>query len=180
MLRIRLAQACEDGGIPMESLAEAVRAGHLSLAFLELWPFERAAGAVQTYAELAEETDVPFPTLQRAVEAFGFARPEHSHVVAEGAGAVASLVGRALALGVVDEVTSIRLGHHHVESLRRIASVETDVYHANIEMPLLRSGAGERATMEQAGEIGVSLVGLLDEVVMATYRRRSSSRGPST
>src|SRR5262245_75754 len=43
VLKIRLARACEEGGLPMEGIAEAVRAGHLSFAFVESWPL-RALG----------------------------------------------------------------------------------------------------------------------------------------
>jgi hypothetical protein len=61
----------------MEGIAKAIRAGHLSFAFIESWPFERwAARGPRTHAELATEVGLPFESLQRIVEAFGFARPE--------------------------------------------------------------------------------------------------------
>lgn len=172
-IKIRFAQACEEGGIPIEALAEAIRQGRLSFAFVETWPFERdGSPTARTYGALAEEIGVPFPTLRRALEAFGFTRPEPTHLVGDDARAVASLIGRALAIGIVDEVTTIRLGHFYAESLRRIALAETEIYHARIEMPLLDAGAAQLATLEQAAQIGVSMVGLLEGAVLATYHRQ--------
>jgi DNA-binding transcriptional MerR regulator len=87
VMKIRVARACEEGGLPMEGIAKAIRAGHLSFAFIESWPFERwAARGPQTHAELATEVGLPVESLQRIVEAFGFARPEPGDAVVEAAG----------------------------------------------------------------------------------------------
>ena len=172
-LKIRLALECEEGGIPMAGMTEAIRAGYLSFAFVETWPFERqGARGVPTHLELAEEAGLSIDSLQRIVEAFGFARPEPGDLVAEGERPIAVVMGEALARGIVDEVTAVRLAHVYAEALRRIAAAETEIYHSGIEMPLLRSGIGERATMDRASEIGGSLVGLLDDALLATYRRQ--------
>jgi hypothetical protein len=74
--------------------------------------------------------------------------------------------------GVIDEPAAVRLASVYVESLRRLAAAESEVYHAGVEMPLLRSGAGERRSMEMASEIGVEFMPLLDQAVFAAYRRQ--------
>jgi adenylate cyclase len=173
VLKIRVARACEEGGLPMEGIAEAIRAGHLSFAFIESWPFERwAARGPRTHAELAEEVGLPFESLQRIMEAFGFARPERGDAIVEAERPVAALVGRAVAVGLVDEAASVRFGNVYAEALRRIASVEVEVYHSGIEMPLLRSGLGARRTMELAEEVTEEVTELLDEALIAVYRRQ--------
>ena len=173
LLKIRVARACEEGGLPMEGMARAIRAGHLSFAFLESWPFERwAARGPQTHAELATEVGLRFESLQRIVEAFGFARPEPEDAVVEAERPVARLMGRAVALGFVDEAASVRFGNLFAEVLRRIASVEVEVYHSGVEMPLLRSGVGERRTTELAEELSEGISELLGEALMAVYRRQ--------
>ncbi len=173
VLKIRVARACEEGGLPMEGMAKAIQAGHLSFAFCESWPFERwAARGPRTHAELAKEVRLPFESLQRIVEAFGFARPEPGDAVVAAERPVASLMGRAMELGFVDEATSVRFGNVYAEALRRIALVETEVYHSGVEMPLLRSGLGERRAMELASEAGEGFTELLDEALMAVYRRQ--------
>ena len=173
VLKIRVAQACEEGGLPMEGMAKAIRAGHLSFAFVESWPFDRwAARGPGTHAELAEEVGLPFEALQRIVEAFGFARPEPEDAVEAAERPVAALMGRAVQLGFVDEAASVQAGNVYAEALRRIASVENEVYHWGIEMPLLRSGLGEQRTMEVASEVSEEFTPLLDEALMAVYRRQ--------
>ena len=54
-LKIRVARGCEEGGLPLDGMAEAVRAGNLSFAFVESWPFEPwSSRGPQTHLELAE------------------------------------------------------------------------------------------------------------------------------
>jgi adenylate cyclase len=173
VLKIRVARACEEGGLPMEGMAKAIGAGHLSFAFVESWPFERwAARGPRTHAELATEVGLPFEALQRIVEAFGFARPEPEDAVVAAERPVAALMGRAVQLGFVDMAASVRAGNVYAEALRRIAAVENEVYHWGIELPLLRSGLGEQRTMELASEVSEEFTPLLDEALMAVYRRQ--------
>jgi hypothetical protein len=181
VLKIRVARACEEGGVPMEGIAEAIRAGHLSFAFIESWPFERwAARGPRTHAELAEEVGLPFESLQRIMEAFGFARPEPGDAIVEAERPIAALVGRAVAVGLVDEAASVRFGNVYAEALRRIASVEVEVYHSGIEMPLLRSGLGARRTMELAEEVTEEVTELWTRRSSPSTGASRSSPGPST
>jgi len=172
-LKIRVARACEEGGLPMEGMAEAVRAGLLSFAFVESWPFERwSSRRPQTHLELAEEVGLSFEALQRLVEAFGFVRPEPEDVVVEAERPIALLAGRIVELEIVDEAGLARLGHVYAEAFRRIALAETEVYHSGVEEPLLRSGLGESRTMELASSLSPAFTGMLDDAVMAAYRRQ--------
>ena len=66
----------------------------------------------------------------------------------------------------------MRIGNLYAEALRRIALAETEVYHSGIEMPLLRSGLGERRTMELASEVSEEFTELLDQALIAIYRRQ--------
>ena len=172
-LKIRVARACEAGGLPMEGMAEAVRAGLLSFAFVESWPFEpQSSRRPQTHLELAEEAGLSFQSLQMLVEAFGFVRPEPQDVVAEAECPIALLAGRLAQLEIVDEAALARLGHVYTEAFRRIALAETEVYHSGVEVPLLRSGLGESKVMELASSLSPALTGMLDDAVHAAYRRQ--------
>src|SRR5215211_225327 len=173
VVKVRVTRACEEGGLPMQGMAEAIRAGLLSFAFVESWPFEPwGVRTSRTHLELAEGSGLSFGSLQRIAEAFGFARPEPGDAVAEGERPIALLVGRLLELGILDEAALVRLGHIYVEAFRRITLAETEVYHSGIEMPLLRSGLGERKTMEMASRLSPQLTGMLDAALMAVYRRQ--------
>jgi adenylate cyclase len=115
---------------------------------------------------------LPLALLQRIVEAFGFARPEPGDAVVAAERPVAQLMGRAVALGIVDEAASVRFANVYAEALRRIAAVEAEAYHSGIELPLLRSGIGPRRTTELAEEVAEEFTELLDEALMAVYRRQ--------
>lgn len=173
ILKIRVVNACEEGGLPIDAMAAAIKEGRLSFAFLETWPFESAsARAPQTHAELAAEVGLPFESLRAIVVAFGFTRPEPGGLVAEGERPMASLMGKAIGLGVIDEAAAVRLATMYAEVFRRVAAAENEVYHEGFEMPLLRSGLGERGSMEAASKMGVELIPLLDQAVFAAYRRQ--------
>jgi class 3 adenylate cyclase len=157
----------------MDGMAEAIDKGLLSFAFVDVWPFERERARVpQTHAELAAEGGIPFETLRVVLEAFGFPPIQPSVVVTQTERPIALLMGQAISLGFVDEHGAVRFGNVYAEALRRIAAVETEAYHAGVEMPLLRSGATQSETMDRAGKLTSPLVGLLAETVMATYRRQ--------
>ena len=172
VLKVRVARACEAGGLPMAGMAEAIRAGLLSFAFVESWPFEpEGSGRSQTHLELAEEAGLPLESLQRLVEAFGFARPEPGDVV-EAERPIALLAGRLAELEIIDQAILVRLARVYAEAFRRVALAETEVYHTGVEVPLLRSGVGESRAMELASSLSPALTGMLDDAVMAAYRRQ--------
>src|SRR5919201_6180666 len=73
--KVRLATACERAGLPMDGIAQAIRAGRLSFAFLEAAPYRRwAARSARTYRQVSQETGVPLELLGDALESMGFAR----------------------------------------------------------------------------------------------------------
>ena len=174
VLRIRMVRACEEGGIPVDAMAAAITEGRLSFAFTENWRLFEAATTLGplTHAELAEEVGLTFEALRRIVTAFGFPPPSPADRVVEAERPIASLMGTAIGLGVVDEPTAVRLGAMYAEIFRRAAAAENEVYHSGFEMPLLRSGLDERESMERAGNASIELIPLLDAAVFAAYRRQ--------
>jgi class 3 adenylate cyclase len=93
-------------------------------------------------------------------------------MVVEAERPIATLMGRAIRLGAIDEATAVRLGSMYAEVFRRAATAENEVYHSGFEMPLLRSGLDERQSMETASDTTIELVPLLDAAVFAAYRRQ--------
>jgi adenylate cyclase len=173
ILKVRVARACEDGGLPMAGMAEAIRKGLLSFAFVDVWPFEReGAGEHQTHGELAKETGVALESLQAILGAFGFSSLGVDDLVLETERPIAHLIGQAMALGIIDVRTATRFGAAHAEALRRVAAFQTEIYHSGVEMPLLRSGVSEGEVMELAGKQTEPMIGLLDETVVSAYRRQ--------
>jgi hypothetical protein len=51
---VRLAEACERAGLPMEGIASVIRAGRLSFAFLEASAYRRwALRSARTYRQVS-------------------------------------------------------------------------------------------------------------------------------
>lgn len=77
-----------------------------------------------------------------------------------------------MSLGMVDLRAATRFGAAHVEALRRVAAVQTEIYHSRVEMPLLHSGVSESEAMALAGRTTAPLIDLLEETVVSAYRRQ--------
>lgn len=174
VMRIRMARACEEGGVPLDAMAEAIRGGRLSFAFLESWRLFEAASTptAQTHGELAQEVGLPFETLRSVLIAFGFPPPQPGDPVVEAERPIASLSGQAIALGIIDQRAAVRLGSMYAEVFRRAAAHESEIYHSGIEMPLLRAGVEDAANLAAASAAGADLIPLLDAAVFAAYRRQ--------
>jgi Adenylate and Guanylate cyclase catalytic domain len=73
--KVRLAEACERAGLPMDGIASTIRTGRLSFAFMEASPYQRwAVPSARTYRQVSQDTGVPLDTLQEALQSMGFAR----------------------------------------------------------------------------------------------------------
>jgi hypothetical protein len=74
--RVRIVQALEQAGLPLESLSEALRLGSVSLAFIDTPSYERWSSLTSvSFQQLGEETGIPPELFTVIREAMGFARP---------------------------------------------------------------------------------------------------------
>ena len=74
--RVRLVHGLEEGGLPLEGLAIAVRNGDFPFGFLDLPAWDWFGGLVgKTYRELSAESGLSLELLQAIRESMGFARP---------------------------------------------------------------------------------------------------------
>jgi adenylate cyclase len=171
--KIRVALACEAGGLPMEGIAEAIRAGRLSFAFLEAWPFQQwNTPTDRTHRELADETGLDVDTALRVAEAFGFARSRPDDPVSDGEQAAVRFMALGLRAGVIDVPTAIRFGAVYAEAMRRAAAVENEVYHTGFEMPLLRAGHDQPQTLLLAAEASAQFTDPALRTLTAVYHRQ--------
>jgi adenylate cyclase len=171
--KVRLAIACEQAGLPMEGIASAIRAGRLSLAFLEAAPFRRwAVRSALTYRQVSQETGVPLELLRSALESMGFARMAPEEPIREDELEIVPLLRQGHATGVLDLAWLTRLGRAHAEGLRLIATAWGEVYQARFEGPVLAAGGDQRTAMEQAAQRSVEFLPLADPALLAIYRRQ--------
>jgi adenylate cyclase len=171
--KVRLATACERAGLPMDGIASVIRAGRLSFAFLEASSYRRwALRSARTYRQVSHETGVPLDLLRDALEDMGFPPAAPDDPIREDELETVPLVRLAHTTGVADRAWMARVGRGYAEGMRLIASVETEVYHARFEGPLLASGADQRTAMEWASSLSGQFTPLIDRALMGIYRRQ--------
>src|SRR5215204_4998528 len=129
--KVRLAEACEQAGLPMDGIASAIRAGRLSFAFLEASPYRRwALRSARTYRQVSQETGVSLDTLGSVLEAMGFARMAPDEPIREDELEIVPLLQLARSTGILDPAWLTRIGRAYAEGLRLAANVENEAYRA--------------------------------------------------
>jgi adenylate cyclase len=171
--RVRLVRGLEEGGLPLEGMGTAVRKGDLSFGFLDLPSWEWFGGFIgKTYQELSAETGLSLELLQVVRESMGFARPEPEDPVHEEALDLVPVVKIALEAGA-DPVAIERLVRVWGESMRRITEASATFYHAQIEVPLLRSGLSEAQVLQAANEAVAAGIPYIDRALASMYHGQS-------
>ena len=168
--RVRLADACRRTGLSLEGIGEAIAAGRLSFAFLDLVSLAGRPRTGTTYEQLCAELELPMALVQRIHEASGLGRPQPGDPIhsLDRDLLASTRLGRALGL---DDGVLIRLSRVYGENLRRIAQAEPEFYHDHIEGPLLASGMDERQMREAASQLSDQLAEVVQQVLLALYHR---------
>ncbi len=171
--RVRLVHGLEEGGLPLEGIGIAVRNGDLSFRFLDLISWDWYGGFVRkTYREIAAETGIDTDLLRVIRESLGFARPEPEDFAREEELDLIPVVEVALRAGA-DAVAIERLLRAWGESMRRITEAAGSFYHAQIEIPLLRSGMSEAQVLLAANEAVAEGIPHLDRAIVSMYHANS-------
>jgi adenylate cyclase len=168
--RIRLVASCEAAGLSAEGIGKGIAAGQISLAFLDQPFFHSGQLSTISYRRMAEEGGVPLELIQDLHEAMGFPRPDPDQAARGDDLESMKAVQLSLAAGVPPDAL-VRIMRVYGDSLRRIAEAEAQVYHAQIELPMLRSGMGERQMRELATEFSTHAVPVVDASLLSVYRR---------
>jgi adenylate cyclase len=171
--RLRLVRGLEEGGLPLEGISTAVRNGDLSFRFLDLSSWDWYGGFVgKTYRELSAETGFTLELLQVIRESMGFARPDPEDSVHEEELDLIPVLKVALEAGA-DTVAIERLVRVWGESMRRIAEAAATFYHAQFEVPLLRSGMSEAQVLQVANETVAAGIPHVDRAIISMYHAHS-------
>jgi adenylate cyclase len=171
--KVRLAMACDRAGLPMDAIADLIRAGRLSFAFMEAAPYHRfAIPSTRTLRQVGQDTGIPLEALRETLESMGFAWTSADDPIREDELEVLPLIQLAISSGLLDPAWLTRVGRAYAEGMRLAAEVENEAYVARFEEPVLASGLGQRQAMEQASEIAGEFVPLVDRALMAVYRRQ--------
>jgi adenylate cyclase len=172
VLRARVVVELDAMGIGADAIGRALSTGHLSLGYLES-EGRRHPRSSRTFAELADETDIPFPTLERIYVAFGLPHPAADELVREEdlrlIGVLPVLFGAGVTEGEV-----LRMARVWGDSARRVAQFQSHYLHYSIEEPFRRRGLGDNAAFEAAiREVGVRAGRSGEDLLGWLYRRHS-------
>ena len=171
--KVRLAMACERAGLPMDTIAEVIRAGRLSFAFMEAAPYQRwALPSTRTFRQVSQDIGISLEDLREILEAMGFAWTSADEPIREDELEVVPLIRLAFSSRLLDQAWLNRVGRVYAEGMRLAAQVENEAYVARFEEPVLASGLGQRGAMELASEIAGEFLPLVDRALMAVYRRQ--------
>jgi adenylate cyclase len=171
--KVRLAQACDRAGLPMEGIGRAIEQDRVSFAFLEAPAYRRwAQRSDRTYREVCGEGGVPFEVLRTILEAYGYARMEPDDRIREDELEIFPLVRKAVVTGMLDEAWMTRVARAHAQGLQKAVRAETEAYHDRFEMPPLQAGLDEPEAIERAARMADEWIPILDQALMAAYRRQ--------
>jgi adenylate cyclase len=172
VLRARFVLGLDAMGIDANAVAHALASGDLTLGYVEIGG-RRPPRSDQTFAELSEEIDTSFVTLERIYVAFGLPRPTPDEYVREEdlplMRFIPVLVGAGLSEGDV-----LRLARVWGDSARRVAQFQSHYLHHSIEEPFRQRGLRDNAAFEAAlREVGVRSGRSGEDLLGWLYRRHS-------
>lgn len=171
VLHARLVTALQDQGIETRALAAALASGDLpSLAALED-AGRRHPRSDRTFAEVADDMGIDFPTLERIYTAFGLPRPAPDEGVREED--LEAIRGLPVLFGAgVGEGQVLQLARVWGDGVRRIAQYQAHYVHAVIEEPFRRRGMGDYEAFETAVREVALRSGRMGETLLTWLLRR--------
>jgi len=169
--RAQLVRACAEAGLSVDAIGTALAKGTLTLAPLDLPHYERwGEKADVTYGQLAARLGVPFEFLCATQEALGFQAPAAGDRPRQDEIDTMPVLAVAVAHGI-DQDALLRLFRVYGDSLRRIASAETGLWHEQVDVPLQRGGMNQREVLEAGEGFGEAVMPLIDQATLSMYRR---------
>ncbi len=172
VLRARVIRDLDAMGIDAETVGKAFASGDLLLGYVEIGG-RRPPRSDRTFAQLSEETGIPFPTLERVYVAFGLPRPTSDELVREEDAPLIKSIPVLFGAGV-SEGEILRLARVWGDSARRVAQFQSHYLHHSIEEPFRRRGLRDNEAFEAAlREVGVRTGRSGEDLLGWLYRRHS-------
>jgi adenylate cyclase len=168
--RLRFLKAWDTAGLPVETIGDLIARGELPFSFMDAPTMGAQPRLPSTYEEFCTQRGIELSRVQRLHDALGFTPPAASDHVREDDLIVVDLLQQWLAVGA-EEAAALRLLRTYADALRRLTQAEADLYEAQIEQPQREAGATEQDLLNQSGAVGVHLVPLLQQTLIAVYRR---------
>jgi adenylate cyclase len=172
VLRARFVLGLDAMGIDPNAVADALASGDLTLGYVEIGG-RRPPRSNRTFAELSDEIDIPFGTLERIYVAFGLPRPTPDELVREEDVPLMRFIPVLVGAGL-NEGDVLRLARVWGDSARRVAQFQSHYLHHSIEEPFRQRGLRDNAAFEAAlREVGVRSGRSGEDLLGWLYRRHS-------
>jgi adenylate cyclase len=168
--RIGVAYRLEAAGIPLDLLADALRTGDLTLAFMDDTAYGVFSSLTsETFEGLSERTGIPMSLLAVVREATGSAAPAPGDRVREDEMAIVPLLEHQIAHGYRPFILerNVRVAG---DSLRRIAETSGDAWNSEVTEPLFAKGVRGSQIREALNEVSSGMTDLDERALIAIYR----------
>jgi adenylate cyclase len=168
--RIGVAYRLEAAGIPLDLLADALRTGDLTLAFMDDTAYGVFSSLTsETFEGLSERTGIPMSLLAVVREATGSAAPAPGDRVREDEMAIVPLLEHQMAHGYRPFILerNVRVAG---DSLRRIAETSGDAWNSEVTEPLFAKGVRGSQIREALNEVSSGMTDLDERALIAIYR----------
>lgn len=168
--RIGVAYRLEAAGIPLDLLADALRTGDLTLAFMDDAAYVVFSSLTSvTFEQLSERTGIPMSLLAVVREATGSAAPAPGDRVREDEMAIVPLLEHQMAHGYRPFILerNVRVAG---DSLRRIAETSGDAWNSEVTGPLFAKGVRGPQIREALDEVSSGMTDLDERALIAIYR----------
>jgi adenylate cyclase len=152
--RVRLAQAFERSGIPLEAIGTAIASGQLSFDFVDQMFGHHAQLTGKTFREIAEELGLPLDTLTRLYAMWGLPRPAPEDVVREDDAPTFSEWKALFPPQALNEQLLTQGARLFGEATSRLADWGTAVYRDYVEAPMLAAGMSAQETIDASSAFG--------------------------
>jgi len=173
--RVGVVKALEQGGLPLARIGEAVRAGAMSLDFVDQPSYERFASlSPESFKDVSVRTGIPIDLVVQIREAMGFAQPDPDERIRDEELRVVPLIELQIAEGFRPS-TIERWLRVYGDSLRRVAETEADWFRREILEPLFAAGKGPAEIGEATGRLDADLSRYGDQAVLALFHGQQAN-----
>ena len=170
--RAGLINSFTTAGIPLDSLGAEIRAGRISLGFLDEPAYERFSALSRfTFAQLSEQTGVPVDLLLLIREASGSSPASADDRVREGELAYASFLAVQVGAGF-NPLAIERLLRAAGDAMRRLAETGSAWWRTEVMLPAM--AAGKQPDELFGNEFATTLNDLAEEAVVELYRMQQA------
>ena len=168
--RVGVVQSTVAAGIPIDLLADSLRSGQFSLAFMDDPAYDRFTSLTgETFQELSARTGLPLHLLIAVREAAGGVTPAPEDRVREGERPIVTLLEFQVAHGF-RPITLERSLRVFGDSLRRIAETGGDTWRSEVLEPLFAAGKTGVELGAASSEVSEGMTELDEEALLALYR----------